>query len=250
MKVTDVLDDKDKRLKWWNRNWFFAATVVVIVVNLLIYFFANDWQFKAFPISNDNWRPENHWTDVLYFTPTWRSFFSSFSHANVQHVCLNMLCFFVTGIYLERKYGSISLFLTVIIAAYLSAVAINANNLRANGHGFSGVNYFLYAYIIVDYVFYFIKNKKRNKVTTIFGGVVVGLIYLASCFNGGTEKFSFSWYPYDLSHNTAHYSSFFMGLVVTIALKLVQMKTRWQTNRELQEQTHVDINDNNGADNV
>lgn len=224
MKVTDVLDDKNKTIKWWNRNWFFAATVVIIVVNLLIYFFANNWQNTAFPVNQD----EFHWYDVLYFTPTIHSFFNSFSHANVQHVCLNMLCFFVAGIYLERKYGSVSVLLTVIIAAYISSLAITANDLSVNWCGFSGVNYFLYAYVIVDYIFYFIKNEKRNKVTTIFGGIVIALIYLASCFNGGTEKFSFSWYPYDLSHNTGHYTSFLIGLICTLALKLVQLKTRWE----------------------
>lgn len=232
MKLAKVFDDENKKLKWWNRNWFFASTFVVIVVNLLIFFFANGWQFKAFPIT-DNWfDPVSHWYDVLYFTPTLRSFFSSFSHSNVQHVCLNMLCFFVAGAYLERKYGSISLFLTVILGAYLSAVAINANALTANGQGFSGVNYFLYAYIIVDYIFYFIE-KRRNKITTVFGAVVVALIYLASCFNGGTEKFAFAWYPYDLSHNIAHYSSFVMGLVCTVAVKLIQLKTRSEDKSEI-----------------
>lgn len=228
MKITDVLDDGNKKLKWWNRNWFFATTVAIIAVNLLIYFFANDWQNDAFPIDRGWYVQLNHWHDVFYFTPTWHSFFSSFSHANVQHVCLNMLCFLVAGAYIERKYGSISLFLTVILAAYLSAVAINANNLSANAHGYSGVNYFLYAYIIVDYIFYFIKNKQRNKITTISGGVVIALIYLASCFNGETETFSFAWYPYDLSHNIGHYSSFLIGFVCTLALKLVQLKTRWE----------------------
>ncbi|MDE7379732.1 MAG: rhomboid family intramembrane serine protease [Clostridia bacterium] len=246
MKITDVLDDQNKKLKWWSRNWFFASTVAVIAINLLIYFFANDWQWDAFPMSYGN---VNHWHDVFYFTPTWRSFFSSFSHANVQHVCLNMLCFLIAGAYIERKYGSISLFLTVIIAAYLSAVAINANDLSANSHGFSGVNYFLYAYIIVDYVFYFIE-KKRNKVTTIFGAVVVALIYLASCFNGETETFSFAWYPYDLSHNIGHYSSFLIGLVCTLALRLVQLKTRRETTEEIKEKSSEDKKDNNGADNV
>lgn len=234
MKLAKVFDDENKKIKWWNRNWFFATTVAVIAINLLIFFFANDWQWEAFPVNKGGLITVDHWTDVFYFTPTWRSFFSSFSHANVQHVCLNMLCFLIAGAYIERKYGSISLFLTVIIAAYLSAVAINANALSANGHGFSGVNYFLYAYIIVDYVFYFIKNKKRNKVTTVFGGVVVALIYLASCFNGGTEKFAFAWYPYDLSHNIGHYSSFLIGLVCTVALKLVQLKTRWEEREDIQ----------------
>lgn len=249
MKVTDVLDDKDKKLKWWNRNWLFAATLIVIAVNLLIYFFADNWQYKAFHVRNYE-HLENHWNDVFYFVPTARSFFNSFSHANVQHVCLNMLCFFVVGIYLERKYGSVSVLLTVIIAAYISSVAITANDLSVNWRGFSGVNYFLYAYVIVDYIFYFIKNKKRNKVTIIFGGIVIALIYLASCFKGGTERFAFSWYPYDLSHNMGHYTSFLIGLVCTLVLKLVQLKTRWETAKELNEKISEDKKDNNGADNV
>ncbi|MDE6791413.1 MAG: rhomboid family intramembrane serine protease [Clostridia bacterium] len=231
MKFAKLFDDEDKKITHWNRNWFFASTLFVIVVNLLIFFFANDWQFKAFPTWSGY---QNHWTDVLYFTPTLCSFFSSFSHANVQHVCLNMLCFLIAGAYIERKYGSISLFVTVILAAYFTAIAINSNALSANSHGFSGVNYFLYAYIIVDFIFSFI-TKKRNKLTTIIGGIVIGLIYLAACFNGGTARFSFSWYPYDLLHNIGHYSSFLIGLVCTLVLKLVQLKAHKQAREENKE---------------
>lgn len=243
--LSKILDDENKKPKWWNRNWFFISTVVVIFINLMIFLIDNDWYSKFLKVSEHG----GHWRDAFYFVPTWRSFFSSFSHMNAEHIGLNMLCFFVAGAYLERKFGSIGLFLTVIIGAYLSAVAINSNDLSGGGVGFSGVNYFLYAVVLVDYIFTFI-TRRRNKITTIAGAVVLALIYIAMCFNEDAQGFPFTWYPHDLIYNLAHYSSFFMGLVCTLALKLVQLKTRWETAKELNEKISEDKKDNNGADNV
>ncbi len=211
------IDDKSKNLHWWNRNYFFIATLIVITINLLIFKFANKWYFNIFTVDR-----LDHWSEVFYFSPTLVSFFNSFSHSNWQHVLLNMLCFLVAGIYIERKKGSFSTLLLVLFGAYISGIAITTNLLNVNYWGYSGVNYFLYSYIIIDYLFSF-KKSERNKFNIILGAVVVALIYLASCFNGGTSKFSFTWYPYDLMHNMAHYSSFVAGIVIGLLVQIIKL---------------------------
>ena len=211
-------DDKSKtNLKWWNRNYFYAGTILIVVINILIFAFVNKnpWDIVGYKPN------EGSWTSVFYLTPTLSLFLSSLFHSNWQHVLLNMLCFFVAGIYLERKFGTFGLLGFVLFAAYISAIAIGANDLSVYSVGYSGVNYFIYSTIILDYFFSFQKHR-RNKTNTVLGAIVVALIYLAMCFSGGTEKFSFAFWPYDLAHNMAHYTSFIAGGVLALFVEAVR----------------------------
>ena len=58
------------------------------------------------------------------------------------------------------------------------------------------------------------------------GAIILALIYLAMCYNGGTDSFGFEWYPYDLMYNAGHYSSFVAGIIVTVMLNLAKLKAR------------------------
>ena len=92
--------------------------------------------------------------------------------------------------------------------------------------GFSGVNYAFYAYIIIDYVIMFIK-KEQTKLCTIYGAIMLALIYLAACFSGGTTAFTFEIYPYDLITNMGHYTSFLMGAILTLLINFI----KWQVEK-------------------
>ncbi|MDE7372867.1 MAG: rhomboid family intramembrane serine protease [Clostridia bacterium] len=159
-----------------------------------------------------------HWEQVLYFRNLIQTFLSAFSHFNWQHTLLNMLCFFICGLYLERKLGSIKFLLLIICFAFFGGCAVAANHNSINSYGFSGVNYAIYAYILIDYLFWVIPKERRNKLNIISGAVMLALIYFAACFNGGTEQVSFSWYPYDALHNLGHYTSYLVGLIIATLL--------------------------------
>ena len=210
------IDDSTKKLNWWNKNYFFAVTVLVIIVNVSLYgALGNRWEhFKG--------NRYGDWTAVLNFDNIIRNFLNCFSHENWQHTLLNMLCFFVYGIYLERKHGSLYFFLLLIAMVFLTSVTNTANNLSIYWHGFSGVNFGFYAYFIVDYAFSFIE-RKRNLFNIISGAAVIALIYLAMCFCGGTQTVSFKWYPYDLMHNNGHYTGFLAGLILALIIKLTRL---------------------------
>ena len=193
-------NDKNKNLKWWNRNYLYIGTIIVIAVNILLFWRCGDsWETEKV-VLDGMW----HWTDRFYFEPTKLTFLNAFSHSNWQHVLLNMLSFTLCGIYLERKMGTFGILGLVAFGAYVSGVAITANDLSVFWHGFSGVNYFLYAYVLFDYVFSFSKHK-RNTTNIILGAIVLAFIYVAMCFNGGVEAIKFEIYPHDLMYNCAHY---------------------------------------------
>jgi len=212
------VDDKSKNLHWWNRNYLFLGTILIVAINILIFAFVNKNPWDIVGIKNN----ESYWSDIFYFKTTFSLFLSSFFHSNWQHVLLNMLCFFVAGIYLERKQGTFGIILYVLFSAYISAIAIGANSLSIYSVGFSGVNYFIYAIIIIDFLFSFQKHR-RNKANIILGSFVVALIYLAMCFNGGTTEFSFSVLPYDLMHNMAHYTSFLAGIIIGLFTETIKL---------------------------
>lgn len=204
MKSYVWLDEKSKRITWLNKNYFFVTTVFITLLNIIVYAVH----------SSD--------TGDFYVRPDWGSFslnnlfqalVDSYTHANWQHCLLNMLCFFIAGIYLERKQGSLHFILFMIIMSLFTAFASCTNDDGIGAIGFSAVNYGLYGYILLEFPFAMIQKKTRYLFNIISGAVVIALIYFAMCFCGGTETVSFQWYPYDLLNNLGHASGFVTGLI-------------------------------------
>lgn len=200
-----ILNDSKKRLKWYSRNYFFVTTLLIILINYIVFFAYG--------------KPSG---GIVYEQPEWSSFSITnlliamshcYMHSGSQHCALNMLCFFVVGIYLERKMGSLRLLTLVITMTAFTAFATTANYLSLTPVGFSGVNYGIYGFIIVDYIFMFFQREKHSRLNIISGAVVLALIYFAMCFNGGISTMSFVPYPYDLTHNIGHASGFVVGFL-------------------------------------
>ena len=213
------IDSPKKRLAWYSRNYFYIATVAVVVTNIALYAcLGNSWTFA---FGNGSVR----WERSFDFQRIWRCFLNNFSHGTWQHALLNMLCFFIAGLYLERKTGSLGLSGLVLSLAVLQGCVCAAAKGDLGFYGFSGVNYALYAYIAIDYLFSFTKSR-RNKTDLIFGGIVLALIYLAMCFSGGTATVSFKPYPYDLLHNLGHGTGFFCGAIVALLVQLPMAAAR------------------------
>ena len=105
------IDSPKKRLAWYSRNYFYIATVAVVVTNIALYAcLGNPWT-SAF--GNGSVR----WERSFDFQRIWRCFLNS--HGTWQHALLNMLCFFIAGLYLERKTGSLDLLGLVLSLAVL-----------------------------------------------------------------------------------------------------------------------------------
>ena len=211
-------DDKCKRTKWYNKNYFFVGTLIIIAINIILYWqYGNDF--------NNYIGGEHIWYDKFVFDNFFRAILNAFEHANWQHVLLNMLCFLFCGLYIERKTGTFSYLLLMAGLVAISSCFVVTFSISLNWHGASGLVYICYAYILVDYIFSFQKHR-RNKLNIIMGAIILALIYLAMCYNGGTDSFGFEWYPYDLMYNAGHYSSFVAGIIVTVMLNLAKLKDR------------------------
>lgn len=197
-----------------NKNFFFAGTILVLAINFIVYFLFNEPSIFS---------SSNNWDNILDFRNLLIHFTSAFKHSNLQHLLLNSLCFLIAGGYVERKHGSIGLVCLVFLFVLFGESMVAANHSGTGGRGFSGVNYSFYAYIIVDFIFT-LKNIRTNKKELVVSLIVLGLIYFACCFCGGTETFEFKIYPYDLIHNLGHYTAFLSGLVLSVLIKLCKIR--------------------------
>ena len=233
-----IIDDESKKIRWWNRNYFFAGTVFVVLLNIIIH--------AADPESSWFWRwyVDSDWDSVLSFGNLAQHFVSAFLHSNWQHCLLNMLCFFICGAWLERRKGTLPLLGLVFVMAWIAEAFVGANALSTSSTGYSGVNYAFYAYAIIDYGFLFIRKSTRTKINIITGAVLMALIYFAACFAGGTSSVTFKWYPYDFMHNMGHYSAFFSGALLAITVQLIKLiavkerkEQKEEPKQEKQEET-------------
>ncbi len=203
-KNSVFLNDQNKRLTRLNKNYFFAATLLIVFVNFFLFFFP-----VVYPSLTDA-RPD--W-NTFSVANLFQALLSAYTHAGSQHCALNMLCFLIAGAYLERKQGSLRFLSFVIVLSFFAEFATSTNYVSLKHVGFSSVNYALYGYIIIDYIFLLFRKEKRGIFNVVAGAVILGLIYFAMCFSGGTSQISFAWYPYDLLHNIGHASGFFVGIL-------------------------------------
>jgi len=206
----DIVLNDTEREKRYEKNWFFVGTIVVVAINLLLYFVVS-------PAVNVGARV---WYGFVNFDAILQAFLNAFGHLSLQHVLLNMLCFLVCGIYLERKIGTLRLLFMVFVLAFFTSLATTANSLGLGWRGFSGVNYALYFFILVDYVFLCFQKDVRSRGKLILGGVVLALIFVAMCYKGDADGFAMTWYPYDLLNNMGHYSSALVGIIFAFVVKL------------------------------
>lgn len=229
------IDDDTKKLYKWNRNYFFAGTLSIILFVVIFYGLIGSIILELvhiiFNLSTDT-STGNNWEHVLDFKNLIITFFNNFRHANLQHLSLNMLCFLICGGWLERRKGTLGIVLLVLVMSSISSAYVAANHQSVNSIGFSGVNYCLYAYAIIDYCFLLSKKETRTKINVISGAILMALMYLSFCFNGGVETFSFAWYPYDFMTNMGHYSSFVGGAILGLTVQFVKLVARKEAKNE------------------
>ena len=214
------IDDKCKNLTKWNKNYFYLGTILFIVLNIALFgLLGSGWSVKIFDTSAnyDNFK-------ILNFL---NGFLGSIDHVSWQHVLLNMACFAIVGIYLERKYGTINFLLLVFYISFFSRMAnmLILQHCSKFSHGFSAGNYALYAIMFIDYIFSFSKSR-RNITNIILGALVILAIYLCMCFSGGTTGFNFEYWPYDFITNSWHWSGFLTGVLTGMFIEIMRFNCR------------------------
>lgn len=202
------IDDDSKKLYWWNRNYFFAGTLIICLINILLYMNTRSvaWFY--------NWSGSSTFHNVL------KGVVSFFVHTTWQHVLLNMLCLLICGAWLERRKGTLEfLGLLCVMLLLIHLVEAAARGSYSYNLGFSPVNFGLYAYAVADYCFLF-RKPTRTKINVISGAILMGLIYFASCFDGGRNSIQFNLYPSDLLNHLIYFSA---GAILGLTIQLTKL---------------------------
>lgn len=211
-------DDQKKNVRWWNRNMCFLATIIVVAVNFgIFYLVGSDWNAK--PVITN-------WNDMLSFSNLVNNFLSAFDHLSLEQLILNMVCFFMTGIYLERRIGTINLLLMVILFAFIGENIVGANHFGGWSVGFSCVNYALYGYTIIDFIF-MLRRESRSVANIIYGIFMLIFIYVACCYKaGGIYPFTLEldYLPIDLMYNMGHYTGAIVGFILGTIIKVSKLQ--------------------------
>ena len=161
--IENLVNDNTKKITRLNFNYFFSATVFIILLNIILQA-ANALKYLNVVVLPD-------W-DKFSVNNLLQSLFNSYLHFNWQHCLLNMLCFFIAGLYLERKMGSIRFIMFIFILSLFTAFASSTNAVSLNWRGFSGVNYGLYGYIIIEFLFVLFRKNKRTRFNIIMGASI------------------------------------------------------------------------------
>lgn len=215
-----VLDERGKITTKWNRNYFFVATTLILIALLVL--------FLVFHDTMNLQSKHDNWATMLSFDNIYKAYLNCFLHVNWQHLLINMLCFLVCGLYLERKMGSLNYILFVLFMVLFTATFTAGNSLDNSEIGFSCVNYGLYGYIVVEFFFLF-QRGKRKCINILLGVLMIALIYVAMCFSGGTESIAFEKYPVDFIYNMGHYTGFVTGILLGLVIEF----SKWAGKRKV-----------------
>jgi len=212
-KLKNFLECNEKENWWLNRNYFFVATLILITSMVLIYAFIPNqlrWDLAS--------GSQPHWNDHLNFINIFISFWASFSHLNALHLFGNMLTFTVLGMYFERRLGSLKFLTFILLLAFFTSTAISAN-INTNWTGFSGVNFALKTFVILNFISLLLSNKKISKSNIAWQLVSTAWVFITMSVQ--LEPFAIRLYPFQ---NMGHYSSMLAGLILFLTLALFKIK--------------------------
>ena len=191
------VDDKNKNLKWWNRNYFWLGTILYVFINLMLYMSLRDL------VSTSGWS-----VSAEFF----QRCIDVHIHSSWEHVLHNMLGYSICAFYIERKMGTLQF---IGLNIFVTLVA------SAGYTGCSFIWFFMLGYVVIDYLFSF-KKSQRNSSNIITGAIVIALEYFRCCFYDGPNGIALTYTPVQLLDNNAHFGGFMVGagsaFVVHIAL--------------------------------
>ena len=210
------IDDKNKKLSKWNRNYFFVGTILFIVLNIVL--------FAVYGLSLhtklSNSIPNNdHYS---FFDQLYRlilQFCGNFTHSTWEHVLQNMLGFSFCLFYIERKYGTLK-FLGILftLTLFVSFMSIYDSSTAL---GSSYVWFACFGFVLIDFLFSF-RRKYRNT-TNIIVGVIVILLEFIRCgfyddYTRGARVIKWGFYPAQLTGG--HAAGFLVGICVCVLIHL------------------------------
>ena len=211
------VDDRNKKLKWNTRNYFWVVSIVYVALNILLFVFLGKKNLLK-GLESQDWR----FFDVVR---EWLvAIGNTFSHSSYEHVLQNMLGLFVCAFYMERKMGSFKFFVTLLCISLFNAVACSFAAGGLNWSGNSGVWFALVGYVLIDYLFS-LRKSERNLTNLIVGFIVLALEWFRLGFydqlGGGIGWVCF---PYQLIMQRPHLIGFIFGALLALTICVMQNK--------------------------
>ena len=207
------VDEANKKVNFWNRNYFWSFTLFYVVLNIVL--------FAILRRNNLLWGlAENKWPVFNGIKEVLISIGNSFTHNDWGHVLRNMLAFSISAFYIERKIGTFN-FAGVVLLLSLFSSTLTSMYAGLFWCGSSVVYFAVWGYVLIDFLFSFRKSV-YNKTNTIIGAIVVALKYIGSClYNPEGGGVAISYEPVQLIYNAGHYFGFLVGIVVCLIIQIV-----------------------------
>lgn len=209
-------DDKNKVVTKWNRNYFYLGTILIIAICVILAWQVGfSWHFNLFDSTAQYSGSTVNFLNIL------SPLFSALDHSSWEHVRGNIISFAIMGIYLERKLGTFK-FLSLCLVFMFFSPAYGSHMMAGIGHlGMSGVNYSLYAFVFVDFIFSF-KQQRKNPTSLIFGIIAIIYAYVFSMSYAGTGFINVTYYPKNFIEHAGHFSGFVAGILVGLFYQLTK----------------------------
>lgn len=207
------IDYEKKKLRWWNRNYFWSVTILYITLNIIIY--------AVFKDNNILWSwIDTKWSIFNGIKTLMISFTNLYTHGDWGHVLGNMVAFFIASFYLERKLGSLN-FLALIHIISIFSSSMTSMYASFMWAGSSVLYYGLWSYVIIDYIF---SLKEKNKANNIIGLISIICIYIGFCLTPNIVDSTLE--PINLIYNAGHYYGFIVGLIIATLINVVRLQAK------------------------
>jgi len=207
------VDDKCKNLTKRNKNYFWCGTIFVAILFITIFAICGSFRDEFLNQIQQN-------TNV--FVRFFYSFCAQFSFSSWSVLLYNILGLVICGFYLERKYGTLN-FILLLMSLWLIVITTDIFPDLWTSFSSSFEWFVLWGFTFIDFLFSF-RKENRNKTNIILGIIVLLLLYIRSGFydlaSGGI---GFSLYPHQLLDFVSHFTSFVVGIIVSLIINITKV---------------------------
>ena len=210
-------DDKCKQTTKWNRNYFYLGTIsIILICVILLWKLGFRWHYDLYQ------EGVRYTGDKVNLLNILSPMFSALDHSSWKHLLGNSINFLIMGIYLERKMGTFKFLNLCIIFMFFSTSF--ASHIKGNIYhqGLSGVNWSIYSFIIIDFIFS-LSKEKRNLINILLGIAVILYMYVSHMSWSGTENI---FYPESLINHSGHFVGFIAGILIGLFYQILSHKPK------------------------
>lgn len=227
----NIINLKDKELKWHNTNFFYVSTILMIIAMIIGYVI---FKSQTHPIVAQN----NFWNVYLI----------SFNHSDIVHITFNSIMFVLLSLLLERHFGSFTYFIMLLVIipisniAYFAAEALLIANhydyqVTWSGCGESCVNNFLLGFVLILVAFNYKKYIMSKNAYVFFIPFAIN-VFLSSVnsndiltpadfFTNPSMRFMDVFYT-----NTAgHFYPFLVGIIIGVLIFTILFTYKVEKNK-------------------